>query len=535
MSLVYGADPRISYLSELLEQVYQGAIQVPKFQRTLVWGWSQQRELLCSIYEGLPIGSLLIWNTRLNNIASYKEIGPFAISQSEKTTVNTYLMDGLQRLSTLYGMVRHPEPNGKDLDEIAKYIVFCDLEAEDVSDVFVLENEVSEAELEDNKYRFMPLKFVFDSKALIKFQRKIPECNEEWIDNSDSIVAAFKNYKIPIIPFDTDDQALVTKSFERINSRGTTMSETHMLNALTFSDKFELLGSLDSYYEEFLVENSEWFHLDRDFVVMLLKIKLGFDHYSKDTDRLAKRISENPTALRDVFIALVSLSKFSSMFLDIESPDEYPYRLQMLGIAEVALNNDLEEHASLLRSWFWLTTYTSCFGTTARNSQHSLQSLRELLVGGRLPWNLSHDPICRSLGEKPVSYKTARVKVWAIALADKLGKGNNVPGYRDILRRNRGQALFQPLTLKIKGEGKRAGSCFIVEPKNRSSFDILKLNEEEQAAHFVDIDMINLYKNEKYSEFCLARERAIFHWEEQKYIRPSALELGILDRILISY
>jgi hypothetical protein len=529
MSFKYSMDPRVSYLSELLKEVNEGIIKIPRFQRELVWEWTQQRDLLCSIFEGLPIGALLIWRTRMQNIRSYERIGPFPVAINTGDVINTYLMDGLQRVSTLYGMVYPFEGEfaAKDRHLSKRYEVYCDLESETVDDLFLLESEISRKDRIKYAYRFMRLNLVFNTRELLRFQRTIPTDREELLDKIEDIVSAFKNYKIPVIPLETDDQELVTKSFERINTRGTTMSETHMLNALSYSADFDFLAELEQQRERFLGTLPNWRELDVKFVLLLLKNKLGFDPYSKNTDKLAKKISTNAGSIAQVFSAVEKLSKFSEAHLNIDNPNDFPYRLQMLGIASEFFHPNYIRAVDKLKSWFWITTYMNSFGTTARNSQRSLEDLRVFISTGTLPWSSNMEPTVRPLEGLDVNYKSARIKAWAYALAKRLDEVHQTGDHKDMLKRYKGACLVQ--ACEFAGHPKRPGNCFLVDPKLAKTFSVEDLSAIDGSGHFVAASMRKHLKNGMLDRFVTDREREMFMWEQKEIILPALTTAGRPD------
>lgn len=523
MSFKFTMEPRVSYLSELLKDINEGFLKIPRFQRDLVWKPQQQRELLCSIFEGLPIGALLVWNTRLSTISVYDRIGPFPVKSDVITGTNLYLMDGLQRLSTLYGTLIYPiedlEPTKRAMSKVKELSVYCDLTTDDVENMFLFETELDPA-LVKLKYAYMPLNLVFKSKELLKFQRSIPTTNDTALDRSDAIVTAFKNYKIPVIPLESDDQALVTKSFERINSRGTVMTEAHMLNALSYSDHFDLLGSIEANRELFLNTSQKWRNIDPEFVLMLLKLKLGFELYSKDTDKLAKNINNDVVA--EVFGAIHKLAAFSEKHLNIESPNEFPYRLQMLGIARAYLDRPKISFLRL-RAWFYVSTYTGSFGTTARNSQRALSDLKEFLVSGELPWTLSHKPVIQSLEGLQVNTGAARIKAWSLALRRNYANSVNIDPSEQRL------TLFMPKEFKTKG--RRPGFYFLINNSKAKEFNILELSSEEMEGHFLNPILIKLYKRKSFLNFAQERERLMFDFERKNIIGPASTTAKIYDMI----
>ena len=88
-------------LSRLLDQIDAGTILLPEFQRGYVWNRDQVRGLMRSMYLGHPVGSLLLWETS----------DPGVTARGSAAGNGTYLMllDGQQRITSLYGVVKgHP-------------------------------------------------------------------------------------------------------------------------------------------------------------------------------------------------------------------------------------------------------------------------------------------------------------------------------------------------------------------------------------------------------------------------------------------
>src|SRR5690348_1129021 len=86
----------------VLEDVRTGRLRVPHFQRDYVWDDDRQLALLDSIRRGYPIGSLLIWRTAKHDLAAKSVVGGGPVDVSAAPAVRNYLLDGHQRVGTLY-------------------------------------------------------------------------------------------------------------------------------------------------------------------------------------------------------------------------------------------------------------------------------------------------------------------------------------------------------------------------------------------------------------------------------------------------
>ena len=79
-------------ISNILYSIEEGNLALPEFQRGYVWNRQQVRDLFDSLYRGNPVGSLLTWRTRRDNV-------PIEL-----------LLDGQQRVTSLYGVIKGQPP-----------------------------------------------------------------------------------------------------------------------------------------------------------------------------------------------------------------------------------------------------------------------------------------------------------------------------------------------------------------------------------------------------------------------------------------
>lgn len=91
-------------LKTILDQIDAGSMLLPEFQRGYVWNRDQVRSLMRSLYSGYPVGSLLVWET--------DGVGSAVRGQASGTAGPKYLLlDGQQRVTSLYGIVRGRPPS----------------------------------------------------------------------------------------------------------------------------------------------------------------------------------------------------------------------------------------------------------------------------------------------------------------------------------------------------------------------------------------------------------------------------------------
>lgn len=92
-------------ISTILDQIDMGSIALPEFQRGYVWNRDQVRDLMYSLYRSYPVGSLLVWGTKTEQASKHARGGDQLSSGSVKL-----LLDGQQRITSLYGIIRGKPP-----------------------------------------------------------------------------------------------------------------------------------------------------------------------------------------------------------------------------------------------------------------------------------------------------------------------------------------------------------------------------------------------------------------------------------------
>lgn len=90
-------------ISTILDHIDSGHMALPEFQRGYVWNRDQVRSLFDSLYRRHPVGGLLVWVTKSED-AVHRGEGPLAPG------VVKLLLDGQQRMTSLYGVVRGRAP-----------------------------------------------------------------------------------------------------------------------------------------------------------------------------------------------------------------------------------------------------------------------------------------------------------------------------------------------------------------------------------------------------------------------------------------
>ena len=86
-------------VSNFINSIEMGLIALPELQRPFVWSDYQVRDLIDSLYNGLPVGLIILWHI--------KDTEDFKPINSNRENLPDYLViDGQQRLSALYSIFK---------------------------------------------------------------------------------------------------------------------------------------------------------------------------------------------------------------------------------------------------------------------------------------------------------------------------------------------------------------------------------------------------------------------------------------------
>lgn len=515
------SDPYVASLTQLLDDIRQGFLLIPRFQRPFLWPLEQQLELLRSIRDGLPIGSILIWRTRTQEIASYTEMGRHLLAQHASGVGMTrqYVLDGFQRLSTLYGALQAEDAPSDDED--SQPVFYLDLETKD----FCVEKEAGAAG------RFVPMSILLQRIELMRWERKLTD--ERWVENAEAVFNAFDRCKVPVIPLVTEDMEVATRAFERINTQGMPVSKLHVAHALSWSKNFDLLESTRTLKEEKLAPLG-WGEVDDDILLDTCALTLGLPLYGKDLARsVASKLRTEPNALESAIVAVQIAAQFLAAH-GMPSPELVPYGRQIVLLA--AVFHDPENRRDTLyyplSAWLWLTTYSELFaGISGGRLQRVHEALKQTTKSGSFVW-----PGWRPFSRRPLparfDFRAARGKALAVRLADlkpELSDGSQIewPGRRSAERL--GDSLIQCIP-RARLSGTRfacAGNRFLVPPESSAEFRTALIAEQIDSTpeqrrrrrawlqtHNVSDSALGWLDAGNFEDFVTQREADLNHMEE---------------------
>lgn len=213
-------------LSKLLGDIEMGEIALPEIQRPFVWPNKKIRDLFDSMYRGFPVGYLLFWQTGADKGA--KQIGVDA----KQLPANLMIVDGQQRLTSLYAVIKNHKVIREDFSEEKIQIAFNPL-----NESF----EVPDAAINRNPHYIKDISVVWSEETDIftlvdEYLSTLKQSQDVSTDQEKKIKVAISNLKsLESYPFTalelahTLDEEAVAEVFVRINSKGKNLNQADFI------------------------------------------------------------------------------------------------------------------------------------------------------------------------------------------------------------------------------------------------------------------------------------------------------------------
>ena len=217
------------YLHNLLNDIETGIIALPELQRPFVWNNTKVRDLFDSLYKGLPIGYLLLWEVA--TAEKYKNIG---YGVDKKRDPRFLVIDGQQRLTSLFAVIKNQEVSGEKFRTKKIKVSFNPLEGKfEIYNAAIAKDinwlpDIGELFQTASSHNFINL---FINKIRVK-KGLTPE-DEDTVSNNISKLYGIMSYPFSVLELSPElDVEQVADVFVRINSRGESLNQSDFILTL---------------------------------------------------------------------------------------------------------------------------------------------------------------------------------------------------------------------------------------------------------------------------------------------------------------
>lgn len=217
----------------LIDDIEGGILKIPAFQRDFDWDLERTLKLLDSIGKQYPVGVFLLWDTA-EPFGTIREIGNLDLPKTPEGTPVSYVLDGQQRITSLYAAVKGAVVQGEC------YKVFADLDANPLRDSIFRRDCPDPGRcialdelIGDGAHKITPL---------LKTAERLRRFSE--------IREAFREYQFPVVRVRNQTVDAVCEMFERVNRGGVELDLFDIMVAKTWTPKFNLRDKWEKLSEE---------------------------------------------------------------------------------------------------------------------------------------------------------------------------------------------------------------------------------------------------------------------------------------------
>lgn len=259
-------------LSDILADIGTGRIQLPDFQRDWRWDDYRIRSLLASVSQAFPIGAVLTLASDGKNFLNSRLIEGVNPAD-EVESPNMLILDGQQRLTALFQALKS-EKGAYTLNTKGKPITryyYLDMEQclrDEIDregailscreDRQVQRDRGKTVDLSSPKKEYenamFPANKIFDSDdwgdEYKDYWQKDPSKRKLFNTFNREVIGPFKQYNLPIIHLrENTPREAVCLIFEKVNTRGVTLTLFELLTASFAIDNFQLRKDWDERFK----------------------------------------------------------------------------------------------------------------------------------------------------------------------------------------------------------------------------------------------------------------------------------------------
>lgn len=539
----YVREAQVQRLPTLMNALREGTLRLPDFQRRFKWNPTQRLTLFDSIARGFPIGTILVWRTsRPDLIRTRDEIGPVPTKARTRTT--ELILDGQQRLTTLFTALGPDVPTlaPEDLlDPVALVRAVYGTERDD--EAWAVYFDPTEESEDRNPFHlaprrgppplyYVPLFLLLKNVPLFRFlATRTKVLNDAQIARVEDLASRVKDYAVPVLPIVTDKLDTAVRSFERVNTGGTKLTQFDIAHALGRKRDVDLDAQFRAIRES--LEVTSWEAVGDDVLGYTTKLAVGQSVYSFNARAFVDKLSEAKDLPQQIGLAMAEAIAFLRDQCGVYGGASIPYQFQLVLLSELFRRHAATPYPLVIEGaerWFWMTTFSEHFASQ-RRIQTSMDVLHALAHGVAVQ-RVVDDPTLDPLGR--LNFTRARYKGFLLWFARRFEPRNardasmRVPEVLGTV----GRRAIHPLVPRAIAPVellRDVGNLLLCPPEEVTALrELLLLRPETCSAtildsHGIDEEARLALVARDYTRFIDVR-RAWFDVREREFVSPWGLE-----------
>ena len=248
-------------IMDLMEEIKNGNIKLPRFQREYVWVKKDICKLFDSIIRRYPIGGFIFWNTN-SDFYSIRNIGNFSLPDFESKN-KTFIIDGQQRIKSIFFILNSLKIYKNNRITLNSDNIFIDL---------TLNNKDDNSLVSYNSNEFDCKKHIKINTLLYEKPSYLYENYSQYYEKISYYRDSIMNYMIPCITLKNTCISETVNIFSRLNSNGKPLSIIEIINAKTYDLDYGF--DLNKKIIEFknILNNEELYEIKSQHILTFLSL-----------------------------------------------------------------------------------------------------------------------------------------------------------------------------------------------------------------------------------------------------------------------
>ena len=367
-------EPKNQRIETLINAMDSRELVIPPFQREFIWKRHNVLYLFDSILQSYPIGSFLVWNT--DQGIQYRDkildLRFPQINNAEDLKIRDFILDGQQRLSCLYGVLKLRNAEKEHI-----FNVYIDLE--EMTFFHYRKN------MEVKKNVHFPMSYLYDDEKFLDFRGELGKdpANKELQETLIYLYSHFRNYIIPVIVTYEKTVGEVTPVFVRFNSAGRKLDIFDLTAAVTWKDNFDIRDEITRINGS--LQKKRFQHTDKHLYLKMMAALHAGATKTNVVDKLNDLSSnELKSLLRKAEIGLQRAIDFLQAELFVYGEDFLPYENQLVALTYFfsLANNPGSKQLKSLQRWFWISGFSERFrGASESILDEDIRYIEKLVRG----------------------------------------------------------------------------------------------------------------------------------------------------------
>ena len=338
-------------IQKVFNELENGNMKIPRFQRGYVWERSKIVKLLNSIYEEHPIGSFFIWEAPSEYSDFCREIEDLEFPKKPEANKFKFIIDGQQRITSLYVALK-----GKKLASV-DYSTIC----------FNLDKKRFQVPTLKSEPHNIPAWRIFNPTELSTVQRDYiiqdPVNGVKYWEVLDKCYKILNSYPISIIKTLNVELEEAVTVFENINQGGKRLSLFDLVHASIWTKDFDLRNLIQEFNEEPALKLFGGLHAETITQSLSLNVR---DNCQKTSQLNLTTIDCKNAWLRTLEclrLAIDLVKNYGAQKIDI-LPYESILPVIQYYYFKSGKNTIDTNHKLLIDDWFWTTVFSRRYSSS---------------------------------------------------------------------------------------------------------------------------------------------------------------------------